>query len=190
MQSQVLQWEKAHQRGYQHKLKQIFTTQNGEVILLSKVQRSQSTIFHSEVMRIGWDGSLTWSEQGFSDHLFPSNSVQTGELMGMGLSPMDCDWCGVGYSPSWSLLPIATQNIQTTNFISSVYEMNFDITVDHSQTKPTGYFYASNGDYLAFGKNVFFRNDFYFVCFVYVSSGIVFFLGFGRLLGFWSVTVT
>jgi hypothetical protein len=159
VQSQVLQWEKAHQRGYQHKLKQIFTTQNGEVILLSKVQRSQSIIFHSEVMRIGWDGTLTWSEQGFSDHLFPSNPLQTGELMGMGLSPSNCSWCAVGYSPSWSLLPIATQNIQTTNFISSVYEMNFDITVDQSQTQPTGFFYASNGDFLAFGKNVFYRND-------------------------------
>lgn len=159
IQSQVLQWEKAHQRGYQHKLQQVFTTQSGEVILLSKVQRSQSTIFHSEVMRISWDGIITWSEQGFSDHLFPSNPSQASELMGMGISPLNCSWCAVGYSPSWSLLPIETQNIQTTNFISSVYEMDFDITIDQSQTKPTGYFYASNGDFLAFGKNVFFRND-------------------------------
>lgn len=157
--SQVLQWEKAHQRGYQHKLKQIFTTQNGEVVLLSKVQRSQSIIFHSEVMRIGWDGTLTWSEQGFSDHLFPSNPSQAGELMGMGISPSNCSWCAVGYSPSWSLLPISTQDIQTTNFIASVYDLNFDITIDYSQTKPTGFFYASNGDFLAFGENVFYRND-------------------------------
>lgn len=157
--SQVLQWEKAHQRGYQHKLLQVYTTQSGDVILLSKVQRSNSTIFHSEVMRIGWDGNLTWNEQGFSDRLFPTNPLQLGKLMGMGLSSMDCDWCGVGYSPSWSLLPIETQNIQTTSFISSVYELNFSVTVDHSQAKPTGFFYASNGDYLAFGRRVFFRND-------------------------------
>ena len=158
--AQVLQWEKAHQRGYQHELRQVFTTRDGEVLLLSKVQRSQTRIFHSEVLRIGWDGTLEWNELGLAERLIPANPPQIGQLMGIGSTPLNCNWCAVGYSPSWSLEVISPQSLQTNTFRSSEYLMNIDIPWNNAPQLPRGYFYASNGDYLAFGSDVYFRNAF------------------------------
>lgn len=158
--AQVLQWEQAHQRGYQHEVKQVFTTQQGEVLLLSKVQRSQSSIFHSEVLRIDWDGALEWNESGLATRLLPANPLQVGQVMGIGGIPLNCNWCAVGYSPSWSLEVITPQSLQTNTFRSSEYMMDIDIPWNISSQLPTGYFFASNGDYLAFGSDVYFRNAF------------------------------
>lgn len=158
--AQFLQWEKAHQTGYQHEINQVFTTEDGEVLLLSKVQRSQSTIFHSEILRIGWDGALEWNESGLAERLLPAYPAQTGQVMGIGSTPSNCNWCAVGYSPSWSLEVIMPQSLQTNTFRSSEYMMDIDIPWSMTSQLPKGYFYASNGDYLAFGSDVYFRNAF------------------------------
>jgi len=156
--AQVLQWEKAHQRGYQHELRQVFTTRDGEVLLLSKVQRSQSKIYEFEVLHVGWDGTLEWNETGLAERVFPLNPPQPGKVMGMGAAPMNCSRCAVGYSPSWSLQTLNLQDIQANFFGASVYMMDIDIPWNFEPQLPRGYFYASNADYLAFGSSIFYRN--------------------------------
>jgi len=155
MNAQFLQWEKAHQQGYNHSLVSTLNGPDGKVWVLSKVQRSQSLVSHSEILSIDWDGTMSFDDEGFSEALYINPYNSTGSVMGIGANRILCDWCGVGYHQYWCLFSYDAMNVLPYNRVCpDINHWDWPIGsfgFDRVLTEPTGFFVASNGDLFSAG---------------------------------------